>query len=432
MELSGFTTKNTLSQEEQRTHPFSEMARTGLACICSAVLLLTALITGCENSVFEIEKSSSGDILSTNLLHVFSRQEILQILNTHQIPDSFDVAFPVEAFAVTYQTTDAQGREIRASGALLIPQNTGNLPILSIQHGTETKYDRVASVDPRNSAEGITGLLTASIGYVTCIPDYPGFGISRTPHPYLHAASLTRSVIALIIAARSYCNAHDVSLNGRLFLTGYSEGGFATLAVQKEIEESSLHELSIAAVAPMAGTYDMLGTADHLLQQSTYQWPAYIAFFFYAYDNVYNWNRLDGILNAPYSGMMHSLFDGSKTFAEINRQLPTSIPTLVNRNFVSNYFSGNEQALRSALAENTLLDWTPVAPIHFFHGDADGVAPFHNAVAAMESFRAKGATNIQLTAIPGGNHETSGLPSVFGAIAWFESIRSNGKEPHHK
>jgi pimeloyl-ACP methyl ester carboxylesterase len=430
MDPSRSSTKNVLTQEEERSYPFSEAARTGLAWICSVILLLTALVAGCENSVFEIEKSSSGDILATKLLHLFSKQEILQILSTRQIPDSFHVSFSVEAIALTYQTTDAQGTSIRASGALLLPHDSDNLPILSIQHGTETKNDRVASVDPRNSAEGITGLLTASIGYLTCIPDYPGFGISRTPHPYLHAVSLTRSVVDLIVAAKSYCNTHDVSLNGRLFLTGYSEGGFATLAVQKELENGYSQELRIAAVAPMAGTYDLAGTADHLLQQSTYRWPTYIAFFFYAYDNVYRWNRLDGILNAPYSGMMRSLFDGSKTFAEINRQLPTSIPLLVNQNFINSYFHGNEHAVRRALGENTLLNWVPAAPIHFFHGDADDVAPFWNAVNAMESFRARGATNVQLTTIAGGTHESSGLPSIIGAIAWFESMRGDNQHPH--
>jgi len=429
MERSYYSTNNAATQGKQRNRIFHEVVA-GLAR--SAVLLFAVLSAGCENSVFEIEQSSSGDILRTNLLHVYSTQEILQILNIHQIPDSFALSFSVEAIAITYQTTNAEGKAIRASGALLIPQHTIDLPILSIQHGTETKSDRVASVNPQNSAEGITGLLTASIGYVTCIPDYSGFGISRTPHPYMHVASLTKPVIDLIKAAISYCNNHTISLNGRLFLTGYSEGGFATLAVQKEMEESHSQELRIAAVAPMAGTYDMVGTSDHLLQQSTYQWPAYVAFFFYAYDNVYKWNRLDEILNRPYSGMIPSLFDGSKTFAEINRQLPTSITALVSQNFINNYFNGNEQALSSALAENTLLDWTPVAPIHFFHGNADDVAPFQNAVTAVESFRARGAANIRLTTIPGGTHETSGLPSVIGAIAWFDSIRGDVQQLHHQ
>ncbi len=60
---------------------------------------------------------------------------------------------------------------------------------MSIQHGTETKRDRVASVSPENSTEGIVGLLSASMGYLTMVPDYPGFGVSTCMHPYLHAES---------------------------------------------------------------------------------------------------------------------------------------------------------------------------------------------------------------------------------------------------
>ena len=389
------------------------------------VFLLIVPATQCEKSVFDIRQSSAGDILSINSLQVYSTDEIGRILKSHQIPDSFTLQYSVEAIAIAYQTTDVQGNNIQASGALFIPQNATNLPLLSIQHGTETKSDRVASVNPLYSVEGVAGLLTASIGYLTCIPDYPGYGISFTLHPYHHAESLTNSVVDFLIAARSYCNNGNISLNNQLFITGYSEGGYVTLALQKEIEENHFQEFDITAAAPMGGPYDLLGTSNQLLQQSSYPWPAYIAFLFYAYDDLYGWNRLDEIFNEPYGKTIPSLFDGSKTFAEINRQLPKSVNSLFAQNFIDDYFTGKEEALRNALKENTLLDWIPLSPIRFFHGDADDVSPYQNALTAVDSLKANGAKDIQLTPIPGGTHATAGLPSVLGAIGWFETFRKN-------
>jgi pimeloyl-ACP methyl ester carboxylesterase len=391
------------------------------------VFLLIILTTGCEKSIFEIEQSSVGDILSINSLKVYSVNEIGQILKSRQIPDSFAIKYSVKAIAIAYQTTDIRGNYILASGALFIPQNINNLPLLSIQHGTETKSDRVASINPLNSVEGVTGLLTASIGYLTCIPDYPGFGISFTLHPYHHAKSLTTAVIDFLIATQSYCNDRNISLNHQLFLSGYSEGGYVTFALQKEIEANYFQKFKITAVAPMAGPYDLPGTANQLLQQSSYRWPTYIAFLLYVYDNLYGWNRLDEIFNEPYYRTIPSLFDGSKSFAEINEQLPQKVNSLLNQNFIDDYLSGKEETIRKALKENTLLNWEPLSPIHFFHGDADNVAPYQNALTAVDSLKAHGAKDIRLTTIPGGTHETAGLPSVLGAIAWFETFRRNGQ-----
>ena len=74
--------------------------------------------------------------------------------------------------------------------------------------------------------------------------------------------------------------------------------------------------------------------------------------------------------------------------------------------------------------ENSLLNWTPHAPIHFFHGDADDVSPYQNTVTAVESLTANGAADIRFTTIPGGTHLTASLPSLLGAIAWIDSLHN--------
>ena len=128
---------------------------------------------------------------------------------------------------------------------------------------------------------------------------------------------------------------------------------------------------------------------------------------------------------APYASRMPGLFDGSKTWGEIVSQLPATFSELMNAAFVANVVAGNEPDIVQAIQENTLLNWTPKAPIHFFHGDADDVSPYQNALTAVDSLTANGATAIQLTTFPGGNHSTSSLPSVLGMIGWFEGVRNN-------
>jgi len=368
------------------------------------------------------ETFERGDISQTTNLGTYTSAGIQQIFNASNVPVLFDLNFDVKVLSITYYTEDKDGNQILTSGAFFIPQGTDNLPLLCTPHGTETKRDKVASVAPTNSTEGIIGLMTASMGYFTVLPDYPGFGVSEIMHPYIHAKSLVPCVIDFMRAGKSYASENQITLDERIFLTGYSEGGYISLITQKTIEENYSDELNLTAVAPMAGPYDLKGMIDTVFLSTGNFTSAYAAYFLTAYNELYNWNRLDDIFNSSYSSIIPGLFDGSKTWGEIISQLPPTFSEIMNPDFVSNYNNGNEPEVLAAIQENTILDWTPQTPIHFFHGDADTTSPYQNVLTAIDKFTVNGATSIQLTTIPGGTHETAGPDAIFGAIGWFESF----------
>ena len=363
-----------------------------------------------------------GEIAQSNSLGTMTPGDIDQILSNANMTIPFTLSYSVETISLKYYTVDGSGKQTIVSGAILVPQGTDNLPLVSIQHGTETKRELVASVSPINSTEGIVGLIMASMGYLVVVPDYPGFGTSNVMHPYTHAASLIPSIIDIMRAGKSFSTQNQIALDGRIFLTGYSEGGYATLVTQRAIEAEYSQEFNLTAVAPMAGPYDLYGMMQTLFQSGQYNHTAYIAYILTAYNNIYGWNRTSDFFNPPYSSIVQSLFNGSKTYAEIVNQLPSTFYALMDSTFVNNVRSGNEPAFISSMQENTLLDWIPQAPINFFHGDADDISPYQNSVTAVQRLTANGGTNIQLTTIPGGNHETSGPIAVVGAIQWFENF----------
>ena len=392
-------------------------------------ILLLASIAFCfqacsseDNPVFP-EVHKRGEIIQKTFLASMAQDEIQQIFTSANITLPFTLEYSVDVLSIDYYTIDRNGNEAIVSGAMFVPHGVNNLPLLSLQHGTQTKRDLVASVSPMNSVEGTIGLITSSLGYLTIIPDYIGFGVSAAMHPYLDAESLIPSVIDLMRAAKTYSSENQITLDGRVFLTGYSEGGYASLITQRAIEEDYTSEFDLTAVAPIAGPYDLKGTVDAAFKSNNYQGDiAYIGFFFTAYNEIYRWNRLNDFFNAPYAAMMPSLYDGSKTWGEILAQLPSSFSELVNPDFVTNYLHGNETDVIVVIQENTILNWTPQTPIHFFHGDADITVPYQNVLTAIEQFESNGASNIQLTTILGGNHETSGPVASIGAIQWFESF----------
>jgi len=363
-----------------------------------------------------------GEIAQATSLGTMTVNDIQQMLANANITMPFTLNYSVQTISVNYYSTDGSGKQTILSGAIMIPEGISNLPLTSIQHGTQTKDNLVASVSPLNSTEGIIGLIMGSMGYLVVVPDYPGFGVSNVLHPYLHAESLIQGVVDIIRAGRNYSSQHQLTLDGRVFLTGYSEGGYATLATQRKIELEHSQEFNLTAVAPMAGPYDLYGMIQTLFQTGQYNHTAYVAYIITAYNDIYDWNRLTDFFNPPYPSMMQNLFDGSKTFGEIVNQLPSTFSELMDSNFVNNVRNGNEAAFSAALLENTLLDWIPQAPINFIHGDADEISPYQNTLTVFDRLTANGGTNIQITTIAGGNHEDSGPDAIVKAIEWFESM----------
>jgi pimeloyl-ACP methyl ester carboxylesterase len=364
-----------------------------------------------------------GDVSGTQFLASYTKSEIQQIIQSTGAVFPFNVTYAVEVVSIHYHTVGLNGNTMLCSGAIFIPVSDDPMPLLSIQHGTESKRDRVASEDPLVSTEGLIGLMTASIGYVTTLPDYPGFGISAIKHPYLHGKSLVPSVIDFIRAGKNYCRSNNKTLNGQIFLTGYSEGGYVSLLAQKAIEEQYTQEINLTAVAPLSGPYDLKGMIDSSFHSGTYPTNAYVAYFFSAYDHIYQWNRLDELFHSPYDQKVQSLFSGSYTWGEIIQQLPDSFEELIRSGFVENYLAGNEPEFVAALAENTQLNWAPKTPVNFFHGDNDREVPYFHALNAMDAFLKQGSTHIQLTTIPGGTHESTGPFAIVGMLEWLEEFR---------
>jgi len=393
------------------------------------VLILVISFYGCdENNSVEPERivvENRGDIYSSSQLAQYTTSEINNLFTSIGSAVPFETKYSVRVIKISYLTLDHNQNDTKASGALMIPITSNDLPLFSLQHGTVARRDNVVSTGELTSAEGLSGLLSTSIGYVTCIPDYIGFGESDLMHPYIHAKSLATSVIDFLRASRIYCEENNISLNEKIFLGGYSEGGYATLATQKEIESNYFDEFQLTAVSPAAGPYDLIGTTDIIFKQENYRHTSHIAFFITAYNEIYGWNRLSEIFNPPYDAMMPELFNGTNSNSEIDAQLPNSISELFNQDFINNYFNGSETSFISALRENTLLNWKPIAPIRFYHGDADDVSPYQNSVTALENLRQNGAIDIELITIPNGDHGSSGVPAVMGLINWFNSFNES-------
>lgn len=366
----------------------------------------------------------AGDLIQASSKTTYSASNIAAILNAFDADFPLDVKHSVDFVKITYYTSDPSGELVMASGALMIPKDVSDLPSVCYHHGTESKRSLVASVNPLGTAEGFAGLIMASVGFLTFEPDYLGLGDSDIMHPYLFAKSYGDASIDMLKAGVEYCSQEGITLNWDLYLGGYSEGGYATLAVQKEIEKQFSFDFELVANAPQAGPYDLYETTRYFLEIEEYPEPTFLAYMVTAYDDAYNWNRLDDFFVAPYAGMMDQLFDGTNTVGEISGNLPDKISLLLKESFMTGFLNGSETSFINAVKENTLLDWTPSAPIRFFHSNADEIVPYQNSLTAVENFEMKGGSEVSFVTIEGLKHGEAALTSISQMTVWFDSLRT--------
>lgn len=335
-----------------------------------------------------------------------------------------DIKNDIQVFNVTYLTT-YQDKEIQASGLMCVPKNsTEALPILSGQHGTTFEQQDA----PTNFPATFSGFeLFASAGYLTVIPDYIGYGISKNVfHPYYDQKHSALAVIDLIKAAKSYAAKNKVALNDKLFLVGYSEGGYVTLAAQKEIETNPNHKLTVTASASGAGGYDLTGMLGEVKSGKPYPNPSYLAFILQAYNKTNAWNRpLADLFREPYASQMGTLFNGISSAGTINRTLPTDPAKLFNPTFFADLQKPEgELALKQALLANSLTtNWVPASPTKIYQGTADAVVFFENSKGAYEKFIAGGAKDLEFIPIQGGTHGSSIEPMLLSVIPWFQRLK---------
>jgi len=400
---------------------FSRIKRGGkFALLCMLIFLI---VNGCHK-LEEPTTEVRGTLIESSFIATYPSSFISNLLDIAGVDLKLDLHFTVNAVKAIYYTEGQNGDLVKASGVFLVPQTLDELPILSIQHGTETKREQVASVNPTITGEGLVGMVTASLGFATCLPDYLGLGESVMMHPYLLAKPSADASIDLLRAYKSYLNQTGINLNGDIYLGGYSEGGYVTLSLLKEIEMDYSSEFHVTACAPMAGPYDLDATIRKIIGEDSYEEPTFIAYFLTAYNDYYGWNRLDEIFQSPYAGSMESLFDGSQTTTEINNQLTNILSDLVRDDFKNGYLNGTDDQMVNAVKENTLLGWKPTAPIRFYHSNGDEIVPYQNALSVMEDFTANGATDISLVTIDSLQHAKAALPAYIKMVEWFDSLRT--------
>ena len=236
----------------------------------------------------------------------------------------------VDVQYIKYGTVGGAGEATDASGALMVPTGSdpkcsGARPIVLFAHGTDIskRYNLADFVDNTNSAYSQAVLLAAlyaAQGYIVVAPNYAGYDSSSLNyHPYLNADQQSKEMIDALTAAKAALPTllSPISASAKLFITGYSEGGFVAMATHRAMQAAGI---PVTASAPMSGPYAMGAFADAIFYgnvniASTIFTPMITTSYQKAYGNIYT--TPSDMYESAYATGIESLMPGTYDFTTV-------------------------------------------------------------------------------------------------------------------
>ena len=342
--------------------------------------------------------------------------------------------YDVDVYKVLYTTPDVQGRTDTASGLLTIPKATGvSFPIAIVHHGTVASKDEVPS---NLQAFWEFGGLASSLGYVSMMPDYLGLGESRGFHPYVHAATEASASVDMYIALQSYFEDNDIPVNGQLFLTGYSQGGHASMATHQLLETNYSEQYPVTAAAHLSGPYSIsVGFKESFTNEDIYGRPSFGAWAVMSYNETNQlYDSLSQYMKEPYAGYSLEFYRGEIDLNALDQKMTDQLVTdhgapIVTKMFQDSLIEALEtddnHPLLIALRENDTYNWGPNAPTRLYYCEADQTVGFRNSILADSIMNANGAVDLKAEDVsPASNHIQCVLPAGLAAIAFFGNYAS--------
>lgn len=371
--------------------------------------------------------SSAQEIVEVELLQSRSKSELLQLYGLF-------VQNGVDLYRVLYTTQDLEAQRDTASGLLVVPvSEEETMPMLVYQHGTVSAKDDVPS-QLRGGYQ--LAELTGALGYISLAPDFLGLGTSRGFHPYVHAASEAWVAVDMLKAVKPYLHQLNARANEQLFITGYSQGGHAGMALHRELEQNYADEFPVTAAAHLSGPYSISGVMkDLFLGDAPYEYPSYLAFAILSYDAVYGlYDDLTEYFDPAFANLIKINLANSLSLENLNNLLKVglrqrhdaSIPKYILQDSLRQSILANpDHPLLLAMADNDVYKWAPRAPTRLFYCQADDQVPYANSLVAADTMKALGARDLEAIDVePTADHGECVFPAVTAAMIFFAGVQN--------
>ena len=330
----------------------------------------------------------------------------------------------VRLYRVTYPSVvpERGNKPTIASGLLAIPEDSGtSFPMVSYQHGTVYGKQEVPSF-PQQSPE--TQLMIAQFagqGYVVIGADYFGLGTSSEPEGYMVKASHQQATYDMLIASRAVLD-HLKLTTPKLFLAGWSQGGFVTMAMLEKLEQSGVKvDAAATASAPVDAFVALNGFLSFPRKNDASWVNSLFILTAFSFENYYG---VPGLARSLIADAYYEVSRKAYTREPFN---PADVPTDLHKLIRADYFDPQffaASAYGRLVAQTQAYRWIVKSPVRNYYGETDEAISVGLGQLAMTYQRAIGAGNPAVEAVSTGStsHRGTFATAVPKWKAWFDGL----------
>jgi pimeloyl-ACP methyl ester carboxylesterase len=318
-----------------------------------------------------------------------------------------------DLYRMNYTLARPDGKIVPLSGLLALPRGLVSRRLVSFQHGTTTTRTAVPS---KPDGTGIaTAIAFAGNGYALVVPDYPGLGDSAGRHPYYVADAIAPAIVAMIEAAQQL----QAVPKAPVFLSGFSEGAWASLAALRIMEDEGANVLGSALVA---GAYDLRRVSlPASMKGGSSAYSLYLAYAAWGQSEYYG-QPLDSVLTSEYAELVNRLFEGA-TPQEILSALPADPRQIFNQSLLDAYDHDGSHWYLDKFTSNSVVNVIPRSPVRLYFGSEDMEVTPQESLNAARVMRLRGADVRAIDVGPVG-HDPSMLSAAPLILTWLRELEA--------
>lgn len=329
---------------------------------------------------------------------------------------------PVRLYRVTYSSVipERNSRPTVATGLIAVPEITQTaLPLVSYQHGTVYGRQEVPSYPDQSPETQLMIAQFAGQGYLLIGADYFGMGSSTEPEGYMVKASHQQATTDMLTASRAVIADMKLSDTG-LYLAGWSQGGFVTMAMLEKLERDGV---PVKATATASAPLDVFAALNGFLNFPRKNDAVWVNSLFilssFSFENYYG---IPGLARSLFTDETYELARKAYVREPVD---PAAIPTDLKKLIRPEYFDAQyfaASAYGRLIAETQSYRWVIKTPVRNYYGDTDEAITVGVAKMAQNYQLAMGAGNPMAEAVSTGNtsHRGTFARAVPQWKIWFD------------
>lgn len=394
------------------------------------LLLLTFILFNQTNSLLAAFNPPDHYLVSYELKYSYTKDSLIRFWKKSHIPQMvIPVRNAVDMYEVTYKGLWLDSTYIIAKGVVYIPKTEKPAAEMVYCHGTRIGVSQSYGIQ---DLEQVVCMMHAVDNYVGIFPFYYGFAGGEKEHVYQDSWTEAMATTYMIKACREIYPQISRSTSGQLFLTGYSQGGHASLATHKMLESGNFPEIKLTASSPMSGAYDMTGVQAKTMF-IPYDQPHYLPYLILSYQYAYKlWaGDVYDVFKEPYKTKMREVFAQPrvKDFGDVNAMLPKVPGDMIVDSVVERFKSDTSFAFTCKLKENCLCNWVPKAPVQLCACYGDNEVMFQNTEVAYASLKKEDNQVYKKVFGKHLSHNPCAPFAILNSKFFFDNFRKGKKHP---